>query len=85
MDMIGKIRRLHSRGKKSERETSRTTGLSRDTVAISNFTVWPNIMRSERPTASLSPDPTQATTAPRKLLAGSRYHETFDGARRCDS
>ena len=33
MDMIGRIRRLHSRGKKSEREISRMTGLSRNTVA----------------------------------------------------
>jgi transcriptional regulator with XRE-family HTH domain len=33
MDMIGRIRRLHSRKKKSEREISRITGLSRNTVA----------------------------------------------------
>ena len=33
MDMIGRIRRLHSRKKKSEREISRMTGLSRNTVA----------------------------------------------------
>ncbi|MEF7612864.1 IS21 family transposase [Aquincola sp. MAHUQ-54] len=33
MDMIGRIRRLHSRGKKGEREISRMTGLSRKTVA----------------------------------------------------
>ena len=33
MDMVGKIRRLHSRGKKSEREISRVTGLSRNAVA----------------------------------------------------
>ena len=33
MDMIGKIRRLRSRGKKSEREIARVTGLSRNTVA----------------------------------------------------
>jgi transposase len=33
MDMIGRIRRLHSRGNKSEREISRMTGLSRNTVA----------------------------------------------------
>jgi len=33
MDMVGKIRRLHSRGKKSEREISRITGLSRNTIA----------------------------------------------------
>jgi transposase len=33
MDMIGRIRRLHSRGKKSEREIAKLTGLSRNTVA----------------------------------------------------
>jgi transcriptional regulator with XRE-family HTH domain len=33
MDMIGRIRRLHSRGRKSEREIARMTGLSRNTVA----------------------------------------------------
>ena len=33
MDMIGRIRRLHSRGKKSAREIARLTGLSRNTVA----------------------------------------------------
>jgi len=33
MDMIGRIRRLHSRRNKSEREIARITGLSRNTVA----------------------------------------------------
>ena len=33
MDMIGRIRRLHCRGNKSEREISRLTRLSRNTVA----------------------------------------------------
>ena len=33
MDMVGKIRRLHSRGDKSVREIAQTTGLSRNTVA----------------------------------------------------
>jgi transposase len=32
MDMIGRIRRMSRRGKKSAREISRTTGLSRNTV-----------------------------------------------------
>ena len=32
MDMIGKIRRLHSRKKKSVREIARATSLSRNTV-----------------------------------------------------
>ena len=33
MEMIGRIRRMHARGKKSEREISRATGRSRNTVA----------------------------------------------------
>jgi hypothetical protein len=33
MDMIDRIRRLHSRGNNSEREIARITGLSRNTVA----------------------------------------------------
>ncbi len=33
MDMIGKIRRMHSRDKKTQREIARATGLSRNTVA----------------------------------------------------
>ena len=33
MEMLGRIRRMHGRGKKSEREISRATGLSRNTVA----------------------------------------------------
>ena len=33
MDMIGKVRRMHRRDKKTKREISRATGLSRNTVA----------------------------------------------------
>ena len=33
MDMIGRVRRLHSRKNKSAREIARITGLSRNTVA----------------------------------------------------
>ena len=33
MDMIGKIRRMHRRDKKTKREIARQTGLSRNTVA----------------------------------------------------
>ena len=33
MDMIGKIRRMHRRDKKTKRQISRETGLSRNTVA----------------------------------------------------
>ena len=53
MDMIGRIRRLHSRGNKSEREIARITGLSRNTVSK-----WlhgqvdgpPKYQRGEQPT-----------------------------------
>ena len=52
MDMIGRIRHLHARKNKSEREISRMTGLSRNTVAK-----WlhgevdgpPKYQRSEQP------------------------------------
>ena len=33
MDMIGKIRRMYRRDKKTKREIARATGLSRNTVA----------------------------------------------------
>ena len=33
MEMIGRIRWLHARGKNSERDISRAMGLSRNTVA----------------------------------------------------
>lgn len=33
MGMIGKIRRMHGRSKKSERQIARMTGLSRNTVS----------------------------------------------------
>ena len=53
MDMIGRIRRLHSRSNKSEREIARITGLSRNTVSK-----WlhgqvdgpPKYQRGEQPT-----------------------------------
>ena len=37
MDMIGKIRRMHRRGKKTKREIARATGLSRNTVYADHF------------------------------------------------
>ena len=52
MDMIGRIRRLHSRGKKSEREISRMTGLSRNTIAKwlkAPLDGEPKYRRSEQP------------------------------------
>ena len=52
MDMIGRIRRLHSRKNKSEREISRITGLSRNTVAKwlhGEVDGQPKYRRSERP------------------------------------
>lgn len=52
MDMIGRIRRLHSRGKKSEREISRMTGLSRNTIAKwlkAPLVGEPKCRRSEQP------------------------------------
>ena len=53
MDMIGKIRRLHSRDKKSKREISRTTGIARNTVAkwldAPSPSTKPKYSRSEQP------------------------------------
>ena len=51
MDQIGWIRRLHRREKKSEREISRITGLSRNTVAkwLHGELVEPKYRRAGRP------------------------------------
>jgi len=53
MDMIGKIRRLHSRDKKSKREISRTTGIARNTVAkwldAPSPSTCPKYRRAEQP------------------------------------
>jgi transposase len=51
MDQIGWIRRLHRREKKSEREISRITGLSRNTVAkwLRGELVEPKYRRTGRP------------------------------------
>ncbi|WP_428508790.1 IS21 family transposase [Roseateles sp.] len=70
MDMIGKIRRLHRRDKKSVREISRMTGLSRNTVAK-----WQN-----GPAPSASPKYSRAEQA-NKLTA---FHETIRQALKAD-
>ena len=52
MDMIGRIRRLHRRDKKSERQIARMTGLSRNTVAKwlhEPSVAVPQYRRSKRP------------------------------------
>ena len=52
MDMIGRIRRLHARKNKSEREISRMTGLSRNTIAKwlkAPLDGEPKYRRSEQP------------------------------------
>ena len=70
MDMIGRIRRMHSRGKKSVREIARTTGLSRNTVAkwLAKAVVSePKYRRGEQPG---------------KLTA---YHEAIETALRVDA
>ncbi len=51
--MIGRIRRLHSRDKKSEREIARITGLSRNTVSKwlhGQLDGPPKYQRGEQPT-----------------------------------
>ena len=70
MDMIGRIRRLHARKNKSEREISRMTGLSRNTVAKwlhGGVDGSPKYQRSEQPT---------------KLTA---FHETLRQALKADA
>ena len=52
MDMIGRIRRLHSRKNKSEREISRITGLSRNTISKwlhGEVQALPKYQRGEQP------------------------------------
>lgn len=70
MDMIGRIRRLHSRGKKSEREIARLTGLSCNTVAK-----WLK--------ASLEPVPKYQRKAMSTKLEP--FHEVLKQARRADA
>jgi len=70
MDMIGRIRRMHSRGKKSEREIARTTGLSRNTVAKWLHEPLPSEPKYRR------------GEQPGKLTA---YHETIETALRVDA
>ena len=51
MDMIGRIRRLHGRKNKSEREIARMTGLSRNTIAkhLAEGTIEPKFATPDRP------------------------------------
>ena len=49
MEMIDRIRRMHARGKQWEREISRTTGLSRNTVAKWLHVPPPPRKRFQRP------------------------------------
>jgi transposase len=70
MDMVGRIRRLHSRGKKSAREIARLTGLSRNTVAK-----WLQAPVEEPPKYERSAGST-------KLAA---YHETLKLALKADA
>jgi transcriptional regulator with XRE-family HTH domain len=66
MDMIGRIRRLHSRKKMSEREIARITGLSRNTVAK-----WlhgqvdgpPKYRRGDKPNVSVASRPSSPVRA----------------------
>ncbi len=70
MEMIGRIRRLYSRGKKSEREIARMTGLSRNTVSK-----W-----LEAPL--VAPPKYQRSAGATKLSA---YHETLKLALKADA
>ena len=70
MDMIGRIRRLHSRDNKSEREIARMTGLSRNTISK-----WLHAPLEGAPKYKQAPQVT-------KLGA---YHETLTTALVADS
>jgi transposase len=56
MEMIGKVRRMHLRDKKSVREIARGTGLSRNTVAK-----WLQTPVQERPKYRRRQQPTKLT------------------------
>ena len=70
MDMIGRIRRMHSRGKKSEREIARLTGLSRNTISK-----WLHDPVEGLPKYQRVPQPTKLTA----------FHETSQTALVADS
>ena len=70
MDMIGRIRRLHSRGKKSEREIARLTGLSRNTISK-----WLHEPVEGAPKYQRVPQPTKLT----------KFHEALQTALMADS
>ena len=71
MEMLGKIRRLHLRDKKSLHETAKTTGLSRNTIRR-----W---LRT--------PDETAAPVYRRKEQPGklTAFHEALEQALKADS
>ncbi len=65
MDMIGRIRRLHRRKNKSEREIARITGLSRNTVAK-----WLHGQVDGPPKYRRGEQPNKLTRIPRRAQAG---------------
>ena len=73
MDMIGRIRHLHARKNKSEREISRMTGLSRNTVAK-----WLHGEVDGPPKYRRSEQPSQATHGlPRRTQTGIEGRRTL--------
>ena len=70
MEMIGKVRRMHRRDKKSVREIARTTGLSRNTVAK-----WLEAPVEERPQYRRTAMPTKLTP----------FHEAIERALTTDA
>jgi transposase len=70
MEMIGKVRRMHRRDKKSVREIARATGLSRNTVAK-----WLQAPVQERPKYRRTSPPTKLTP----------FHEAIRQALKADT
>jgi transposase len=70
MDMIGKVRRMHRRDKKSVREIARLTGLSRNTVAK-----WLEAPLEGPPQYRRGPQPSKLTA----------FHEALEQALKADS
>ena len=63
MEMVGKVRRLYCRDKKSAREIARMTGLSRNTVAK-----WLEAPVHERPKYRRKPQPTKLAAFHERLI-----------------
>ena len=76
MDMIGRIRRLHGRKKKSEREIARITGLSRNTVAK-----WLHGEVDGPPKYRRGEQPNKLTRIPRRAQAGAEGRRAATQAR----